>query len=66
MEKKRELLVAELLTSKVEASNILSDIFTIITCYIDFPPITVNNIRKAVIEAGNTVPGIDEVLIAIL
>jgi hypothetical protein len=66
MEKKRELLVAELLTSKVEASNILPDISIITTRYIDFPPITANNIRKAIIEAGNTASGIDKVPTAIL
>ena len=63
---KRELLVVELLTSKVEASDIPPDILTITTRYIDFLSITANNVRKAVIEAGNTVPGVDKVLIAIL
>jgi hypothetical protein len=65
-EEKRELLVAELLTSKAEASNIPPDILTIITRYIDFPPIIAEDVRKAVIEAGNTAPGADEVLTAIL
>ena len=65
-EEKRELLVTKLFTSKVEASDILPDIPTIATRYIDFPPITANNIRKAVIEAGNTIPKVDEGLITIL
>ena len=66
MEEKRELLVAELLTSKTEASNILPDISTITTRYIDFLPIIAEDIRKTIIEVSNTAPGIDEVLIAIL
>ena len=65
-EEKRELLVTELLTSKVEASDILPDISIITIYYIDFPSITANNIRKAIIEAGNMAPGIDKVLITIL
>jgi len=65
-EEKRELLVAKLLTSKAEASDIPPDTPTIATRYIDFPPITAEDVRKAIIEAGNTAPGADEVPTAIL
>jgi hypothetical protein len=58
--------VAELLTSKVKVGDILSDIPTATTRYIDFPPITAEDVYKLVIEARNTTPRADEVLIAIL
>jgi len=66
IEEKRELLVAELLTSKAEAGDIPSDTPTAATRHIDFPLITAEDARKAVIEAGNTAPGADEVPTAIL
>jgi hypothetical protein len=66
MEKKRELLVTELLISKVKVNNILPDIPIITTRYIDFLPITANNIRKTIIEASNTTLRVNKVLIAIL
>jgi hypothetical protein len=58
--------VAELLTSKAEVGDISSDIPTATTRYIDFPPITAEDVRKLVIEARNTAPGVDKVPIAIL
>jgi hypothetical protein len=58
--------VAELLTSKAEVGDIPSDIPTAATRHIDFPPITAEDVRKSVIEAGNTAPGADEVPTAIL
>ena len=66
IEEKRELLVIELLTSKVKAGNIPPNIPIAITRYIDFLPIIAEDARKAIIEAGNIAPGIDKVLIAIL
>ena len=66
IEEKRELLVAELLTSKAEAGDIPSDTPTAATRHIDFPLITAEDARKTVIEAGNTAPGADEVPTAIL
>ena len=66
IEEKRELLVAELLTSKAEAGDIPPDTLTAATRYIDFSFITAEDARKAVIEAGNTAPGADEVPTAIL
>jgi hypothetical protein len=58
--------VAELLTSKAEVGDIPSNIPTAATRYIDFPPITAEDVRKLVIEAGNTAPRADEVPTAIL
>ena len=66
IEEKRELLVAELLISKAEAGDIPSDILTAAIRYIDFPLITAEDARKAVIKAGNTAPRADEVPTAIL
>ncbi len=66
IEEKRELLVAELLTSKAEAGNILPNIPIAATCYIDFPPIIAKDVYKAIIEASNIAPRADKVLIAIL
>jgi hypothetical protein len=66
MEEKRELLITKLLTSKVKASDILPDILTIITRYINFPPIIANNVYKAIIKVNNTALKVNEVLIAIL
>jgi len=66
IKEKRELLVIELLTSKVEVGDILLNISIAVTRYIDFPLITAEDIRKAIIKAGNTVPGADEVPTAVL
>jgi hypothetical protein len=66
IEEKRELLVAELLINKAEAGDIPPDTLTAATRHIDFPPITAEDARKAVIEAGNTAPRADEVPTAIL
>jgi hypothetical protein len=66
LEEKRELLVSKLLTNKAEAGDIPFDTPTAATRKIDFPPISTEDVRKAVIEAGNTAPGVDEVPTAIL
>jgi hypothetical protein len=66
MEEKRELLVIELLISKAEVSNIPFNIPIITTHYIDFSLIIAEDVHKAIIEAGNTAPSINKVLIAIL
>ena len=55
-----------MLTSKAEAGNIPLDISITTTRGIDFPSITAEDVRKAVIEAGNTAPGADEVPTAVL
>jgi hypothetical protein len=66
IEEKKELLVIELLTSKVEAGNIPPNIPIAITRYIDFLPIIAGDARKAIIKASNIAPRADKVLIAIL
>ena len=66
IKEKRELLVTELFTSKAEVGDILLNISTAVTRHIDFPPITAEDVRKAVIEVSNTAPGADEVLTAVL
>jgi len=62
IKEKRELLVVELFTSKIKVEDILFNI----SIAIDFSFITAEDVCKAVIEAGNTVPGIDKVPITIL
>lgn len=64
--RKWELLVAYLPPNKAEAGDIPPDTPTAATCYINFPPITAEDVRQAVIEAGNTAPGADEVPVAVL
>ena len=66
IEEKRELLVAELLINKAEAGDIPPDTSIVTTRHIDFPFITAEDARKAVIEAGNTALRADEVPTAIL
>jgi hypothetical protein len=66
IKEKRELLVIELLTSKVKAGNIPPNIPIAITRYINFLLITAKDARKAIIKAGNIAPRVDKVLIAIL
>jgi len=66
IKEKRKLLVAELFTSKAEVGDIPFNTSTAVTRHIDFPLIMAEDVRKAVIEAGNTVPGTDKVLIAVL
>jgi len=66
IKKKRELLVVELFTSKVEVGDIPFNIFTVIIHYIDFSSIIAKNVYKTIIETGNTTPDINEVLITIL
>jgi hypothetical protein len=66
IEEKRELLVVELLTSKVETGDIPLDISIVATCRIDFLSITNKDVCKSVVEAGNTASRVDEVPTAIL
>jgi len=66
IEEKRELLIAELLINKAEVSDIPPDTLITTTRHIDFPFITAEDARKAVIEAGNTALKADEVPTAIL
>jgi hypothetical protein len=63
---KREILVRNLLSNTAEAGDIPFDSPIIAARKIDFPPITAADIRKAILEAGNTAPGLDEIPITIL
>jgi len=63
---KREILVRNLLSNTAEAGDIPFDSPTIAARKIDFPPITAADTRKAILEAGNTAPGLDEIPITIL
>ena len=54
MEEKRDILVRNLLTNTAEAGDIPFDSPTMATRKINFPPITVTDICKAILKAGNT------------
>jgi ribonuclease HI len=66
IEEKRDLLVRELLTNVAEAGDIPSTAPSVAARNIDFPPITLEDVRKSVLGAGNTAPGADEVPTAVL
>jgi hypothetical protein len=66
MEEKRELLVVKLLINKAKVSDIPLDILIIVTRYIDFPLIIVEDVHKVVIKASNMAPSANKVPIAIL
>jgi len=66
IKEKRELLVTELFTNKVEVGDIPPDIPITAVYYIDFLLILAEDVCKAIIEVYNTAPGIDKVPIVIL
>src|SRR5271165_482717 len=66
IDKKRNILVCNLLTNTAEVGDIPFDLPTTATCNIEFPPVTVTDIRKSILGAGNTTPGLDEIPTAIL
>ena len=66
IEKKRDILLRNLLTNTAEAGDIPFDSPTAATQRIEFPPVTVTDIRKAILGAGNTTPGQDEIPTAVL
>jgi len=66
IDKKRDILIRNLLTNSAEVGDIPFDSPTAATCKIDLPPVTVTDIRKAILKAGNTTPGQDEIPTAIL
>ena len=61
IEEKRALLIKELLTNTAEAGDIPCNAPTAAGQSISFPPITPEDIRKSILGAGNTAPGIDEI-----
>jgi ribonuclease HI len=66
IDKKRDILIRNLLTNSAEVGDIPFDSPTAATCKIDLPPVTVTDIRKAILKARNTTPGQDEIPTAIL
>ena len=58
---KRDLLVKELLTNSAEAGDILFDVPMVASRNISFPEITAQDIREAILKAGNTAPGLNEI-----
>ena len=60
IQSKRDLLVKNLLMNTAEVGDIPFDSPTTAIRNIKFPHITARDIRKAVLEAGNTAPGSDE------
>src|SRR5271156_78006 len=64
--KKRDILIRNLLTNSAKASDIPFDSPTTATRKIAFPPITAAETRKAILGAGNTAPGLDEIPTTVL
>jgi ribonuclease HI/endonuclease/exonuclease/phosphatase (EEP) superfamily protein YafD len=60
-EEKRALLVKELLTNTAEAGDVPFDAPTAAKANIQFPEITTQDIQQAILKAGNTAPGTDEI-----
>jgi ribonuclease HI len=63
---KRDILVRNLLTNSAEAGDIPFDAPTTASRQVDFPPITAPDIRKSILGAGNTTPGLDEIPTTVL
>src|SRR5438045_1509558 len=66
MEEKQDILVRNLLTNTAKAGDIPFNSPTMATRKINSPPITVADICKAILKAGNTAPGLDEIPTAVL
>jgi hypothetical protein len=66
IKEKRELLIIKLFINKVKASDILFNILTIITRYINFLFIIIKDIHKVIIKVNNMAFNVNEVLIIIL
>lgn len=66
IEEKRALLVKELLANTADVEDIPFDAPTVAPKSIPFPDITAQDVRKAVLNAGNTAPGLDEIPTKIL
>jgi len=64
--KKQDILIRNLLTNSAKAGDIPFDSPTAATRKIVFPPITAAETRKAILKAGNTAPGLDEIPTAVL
>src|SRR5271167_3938473 len=66
IDKKRDILVCNLLTNTAEVGDIPFDSPTTATCNIEFPPVTVTDIQKAILRARNTTLGQDKIPTAVL
>jgi Endonuclease-reverse transcriptase len=58
---KRDLLIRELLTNTADAGDVSFDAPAVAARDIPFPATTAQDIRKAILGAGNTAPGTDEI-----
>ena len=58
---KRDLLIRELLTNTADAGDILFDAPAVAARDVPFLVTTAQDIRKAILGARNTAPGIDEI-----
>ena len=66
IEEKCDILLCNLFTNLAKVSNILFDSFTAATYKIDFSFVTVIDICKFILGAGNTTPSLDEISTAVL
>ncbi len=60
------MLIKELLTNTAEVGDIPGFSPLVAVRNIPFPPITPENVRKLILRAGNTAPGMDEIPIIVL
>ncbi len=60
-DEKRTQLIKELLTNTAEVGDIPFDSPATAPRTIQFPETTAQDIRKAILKAGNTAPGIDDI-----
>ena len=58
---KRDILLRNLLTNTAEAGDIPFDSPVAPMCTIFFPPIIEQDVQKAILKAGNTAPGSNEI-----
>ena len=66
LEEKRDILAQNLLYNTAEAGDIPLDIPTVPSNLLPFPDITMAQVETAVLRAGNTAPGADELPTCIL
>ena len=64
--KKREILIRNLLTNTATAGDIPFDSPSTAVRSVDFPPVTVTDVRNAILRTGSTAPGLDEIPTAVL
>lgn len=60
LQEKRDILSRNLLQNMAEAGDIPLDTPAVPSCSLPFPDITMAQVEKSILQAGNTTPGADE------